>query len=82
MIVASLRKCLFVSVSKNRIQELHQEACQNERDFYIDPETGYQVMTAFYHLKRGHCCESGCRHCPYGFTTKVEPEIEKKRKKE
>ncbi|MEM8586251.1 MAG: DUF5522 domain-containing protein [Bacteroidota bacterium] len=24
-------------------------------------------MTAAYHLKRGHCCKSGCRHCPYGF---------------
>jgi hypothetical protein len=18
-------------------------------------------------LKRGYCCKSGCRHCPYGF---------------
>jgi 2-iminoacetate synthase ThiH len=23
------------------------------------------VFTAAYHLKRGNCCESGCRHCPY-----------------
>ena len=25
------------------------------------------VFTEAYHLKRGHCCENGCRHCPYGF---------------
>jgi Family of unknown function (DUF5522) len=24
------------------------------------------VFTAAYHLKRGYCCNSGCRHCPYG----------------
>jgi len=24
------------------------------------------VFTALYHRKRGHCCKSGCRHCPYG----------------
>ena len=23
------------------------------------------VFTAWYHLKRGGCCGSGCRHCPY-----------------
>jgi len=25
------------------------------------------VFKAAYHLKRGSCCKSGCRHCPYGF---------------
>jgi hypothetical protein len=24
------------------------------------------VFTAAYHLKRGYCCNSKCRHCPYG----------------
>jgi hypothetical protein len=23
------------------------------------------VFTARYHLRRGYCCGSGCRHCPY-----------------
>ncbi|HST19595.1 MAG TPA: DUF5522 domain-containing protein [Blastocatellia bacterium] len=32
-------------------------------DFYW--EGGYMVFTALYHLKRGYCCDSGCRHCPY-----------------
>ena len=32
-------------------------------DFYIDGP--YFIFTAAYHLKRGHCCKSDCRHCPY-----------------
>jgi hypothetical protein len=28
------------------------------------------VFTKAYHLRRGHCCQSGCRHCPYGFERK------------
>jgi len=32
-------------------------------DFYMDGP--YLVFTAAYHLKRGTCCNSGCRHCPY-----------------
>jgi len=36
---------------------------QNE-DYYLDH--GLMVLTARYHLRRGYCCEQGCRHCPYG----------------
>jgi prepilin-type N-terminal cleavage/methylation domain-containing protein/prepilin-type processing-associated H-X9-DG protein len=32
-------------------------------DFYFD--TGLMVFTAAYHRRRGYCCGSGCRHCPY-----------------
>jgi hypothetical protein len=32
-------------------------------DFYT--EGPYLIFTAAYHLKRGYCCNSGCRHCPY-----------------
>ncbi len=32
-------------------------------DFYY--EGPYLVFTAAYHLKRGSCCNSNCRHCPY-----------------
>ena len=32
-------------------------------DYYF--EGPYMVFTAAYHLKRGSCCGSGCRHCPY-----------------
>ena len=33
-------------------------------DFYR--EGPYVVFTERYHLRRGYCCESGCRHCPFG----------------
>ena len=33
-------------------------------DYYMDGP--YLVFTAAYHLKRGYCCGSRCRHCPYG----------------
>ncbi|HEY4380770.1 MAG TPA: DUF5522 domain-containing protein [Acidobacteriaceae bacterium] len=39
-------------------------------DFYMDGP--YLVFTAAYHLKRGYCCNSGCRHCPYG-DSNLEP---------
>ncbi|MFN4079956.1 MAG: DUF5522 domain-containing protein [Saprospiraceae bacterium] len=32
-------------------------------DYYM--ESGYMVFTERYHLKRGFCCGSGCRHCPW-----------------
>jgi Family of unknown function (DUF5522) len=32
-------------------------------DFYMDGPN--LVFTAAYHLKRGTCCNSNCRHCPY-----------------
>ncbi|SHI36149.1 hypothetical protein SAMN02745146_0648 [Hymenobacter daecheongensis DSM 21074] len=35
-------------------------------DFYLTPE-GFMVFTEQYHLRRGSCCKSGCRHCPWGF---------------
>jgi hypothetical protein len=35
-----------------------------EEDFYLDAD-GNTVFTAAYHLKRGNCCDNGCRHCPY-----------------
>jgi hypothetical protein len=30
-------------------------------------EGPYLVMTELYHIIRGHCCQSGCRHCAFGF---------------
>ena len=43
----------------------------SEEDFYLN-EDGLMVFTAAYHRKRGYCCQSGCRHCPYGFRKSVE----------
>lgn len=32
-------------------------------DFYR--EGPYVVFTEVFHLRRGYCCNSGCRHCPW-----------------
>jgi len=46
-------------------------------DYYLTPE-GYKVFTEKYLLKRGYCCQNGCRHCPYGFN-KDKGRIDKKK---
>ena len=50
----------------SNIYGLHSLACQLENDTYIDPSTGYQVLTSEALLKKGKCCGNSCRHCPYG----------------
>ena len=35
-------------------------------DYYTSKE-GYLIFTEKYHRKRGYCCETGCKHCPYGY---------------
>jgi hypothetical protein len=32
-------------------------------DYYLDG--GRWVLTEWFFLKRGYCCGSGCRHCPF-----------------
>jgi hypothetical protein len=44
----------------------HATALARGDDGYTDPVTGFFVFTAAYLAARGDCCESGCRHCPYG----------------
>ena len=34
------------------------------------------VFTAAYHLKRGHCCNSKCRNCPYGLAPGGPPKMD------
>ncbi|WP_192822197.1 DUF5522 domain-containing protein [Rufibacter sp. LB8] len=36
-------------------------------DVYFN-EQGLMVFTEQYHKRRGFCCKSGCKHCPYGFS--------------
>ena len=42
----------------------HEPHSASGGDFYFD-DVGRMVFTEAYHLRRGHCCGSGCRHCPY-----------------
>lgn len=52
----------------------------DKEDYYMTPE-GYLVFTEKYHLKRGYCCQSGCKHCPWKNKTDIpsseKPEIPK-----
>ncbi|CAN5271973.1 hypothetical protein BH09BAC2_BH09BAC2_01790 [soil metagenome] len=43
-----------------------------DEDFYYS-ETGSIVFTEHYLTKRGTCCGSGCRHCPYDYKNVTEP---------
>jgi hypothetical protein len=43
-------------------------------DYYLDH--GLMVLTASYHLRRGYCCDQGCRHCPYPETQKGNRKVD------
>lgn len=59
--------------AKDAIAALHARACRDGAPTYRDPASGYDVLTADFLRRRGHCCGSGCRHCPYGEA--VEPQL-------
>lgn len=40
-------------------------------DYYLEGEK--LVFTAEYHAKRGYCCNSKCRHCPYKEPGQTKP---------
>ena len=48
-----------------RWRAAHDRAVAAGEPTYADPDTGWSVFTEAYHLARGSCCGSGCRHCPY-----------------
>ena len=49
---------------KKDSEPAEQEPLVEGEDFYY--ENGLMVFTAKYLLKRGYCCGSGCRECPWG----------------
>lgn len=49
------------------VQRLHDEACAAKCETYVDPHTGYTVLTRYAHEQRGTCCGNACRHCPYAW---------------
>ena len=57
------------------IDELHRAACDAGRDTYIDPASGYQVLTSKALLRKGSCCGNSCRHCPYGHINVGDPSL-------
>jgi len=49
-------------LAKQKAESQSGEELRPEDFYYEGP---YLVFTAAYHLRRGYCCNSGCRHCPY-----------------
>lgn len=47
------------------IMQAHDAAVEAGLSGYHDPKTGAFVFTVISLLKRGSCCNSGCRHCPF-----------------
>ncbi len=52
--------------SKNTLCFMSKDEMIENVDYYYN-EQGYWVFTERYHLRRGFCCERGCKHCPYKF---------------
>lgn len=50
---------------REEILRRHAAAVAAEEPTYVDPATGYDVMTAEWLSDRGACCHTGCRHCPW-----------------
>ena len=42
-------------------------------DYYY--EGRFLVFTAKFLRDRGYCCESGCRHCPYGYDPRLRGDV-------
>ena len=60
--VSESEKSEDLTVASDRGREAADTALR-PGDFYM--ENGFLVFTEAYHLRRGYCCNSGCRHCPY-----------------
>ncbi len=52
---------------REEILGLHAGAVDAGLPVYSDPRSGLSVFTASFLARRGYCCSSGCRHCPYVF---------------
>jgi len=55
---------------ENKSQENKPETRKTQTPGELAPEDFYfegpcLVFTDIYHRKRGYCCNSDCRHCPY-----------------
>ena len=48
-----------------QFREKDQPSFLEGEDYYF--EGGLIVFTEGFLSRRGFCCQSGCRHCPYGF---------------
>ena len=61
--MTDLRDETYKDTSEDDCEEPRQ--LREDEDYYLDD--GLMVFTAAFLKRRGYCCESGCRHCPYGY---------------
>jgi hypothetical protein len=54
----------FTILSEEQSSEASDNSLQLGVDYYF--ENDLMVFTSEFLLKRGYCCERGCRHCPFG----------------
>lgn len=57
---------------------MNPNSIKENEDFYYN-ELGYRVFTEKFHLKRGYCCKSGCKHCPYGYDKNTDSFLKRKK---
>lgn len=50
---------------RDAIIAAHRSAIETGEPGYVDPATGFFVIAATEHVRRGRCCVNDCRHCPY-----------------
>jgi len=50
---------------------LNNQDKYSKEEYYIGKD-GYIIFTEKHHLKRGYCCKSGCKHCPYNYDKKTD----------
>jgi hypothetical protein len=60
----------------DEIEARHARAVAEGKDTYVDPKTGFDVFTSVHLFRRGVCCGSGCRHCPFGYENVEKKESE------
>lgn len=63
--VPSVRRLAPGHPDRAEVLARHTAALAAGEPTYLDPATGYVVLTADALAARGECCGSGCRHCPW-----------------
>ena len=56
--------------AEKKVKDAHSATQKMTENVHYYLEDGMLVFTELYHIQRGYCCKSGCRHCAYGFTPK------------
>ena len=66
MVISSLSKIINEICSMAFYDKFEKD------EYYLTPE-GFIVFTEKHHLKRGYCCNNGCKHCPWKKKIQLKP---------